>query len=169
MKMPELNELYYFAQVVYFAQLVEHGGRRRLFQAGFAGLGNPATQEQALHLPHHRPLAAQQHVDPRCVAGFNLKRRIGAVLTAAVSKAVVDHGEFAMVAQVDAAEDEVPHEGNVVQRGQQFHAGLASCARAAPCEKRANQARPPSLGIAPRAAAATVCAMRWPVSSFSQM
>ncbi|MNS64239.1 hypothetical protein D3C72_973600 [compost metagenome] len=102
-------------------------GHRRIgqvVQPGFTGLWNPATQEQRLHLPHHRPLTAQQHIDPGRVPCLDAELGVRAILAAAIGDAVVDHHQLAVVAQIHAAERHVAQAAHIIQRGQQLHASL---------------------------------------------
>ena len=105
----------------------EHLGRGRGADQRFnllAGLGDPGAQKQVLRLPHHRPFAAQQDVDPGRKARRHAEFGVGAVLAAAKGDAVVDDGDLAVVAQVEPADGQVAQAWNVVQRGQHAHAGV---------------------------------------------
>ena len=73
-------------------------GRQR-----FAAFHHPIIGKQHLVLGGNRAGEAQHDVYPRRVFGFHQKLGVGAVLAAAIGDGIVDHHDFAVVAQVDAA------------------------------------------------------------------
>ncbi|OMP13631.1 hypothetical protein COLO4_01261 [Corchorus olitorius] len=91
---------------------------------GDAACLRPVAGEHLLHLRHHRTLHAQHDIDPGRIAGLDGKGFIRAVLAAAVGDALVDHGDLAVVAQVQAAGE---HHADRMAGGQghgQLHARL---------------------------------------------
>ena len=66
-------------------------------------VGHPVAGEQVLVLASDRPFESHHGIDPGRVLRLDQEFRVGAVLTAAIGDAVVDHDDLAVVAQIDAA------------------------------------------------------------------
>ena len=64
---------------------------------------HPRRGEQVLVLTHHGTFKPQQDIDPGAEARLRKELRIGAVLAAAIGKAIVYNGNLAMISQVNPA------------------------------------------------------------------